>query len=212
MTWIDLGAVVIILWSAVKGYINGAKQACMHLCGFAAAVLITGLLHKPLAVYIQNEWQARTVFIQFFSQNVDTLLKTSTAGSPVLSLPPLVGAVTRLLSSEAATLPVLNQDMALAALAEIAVSFTSLIALLLLIAGVVSLTLRIRYQNLQKRNYQEWHRLLGSGFGITHGLMLSLVLCIVLDALSLVVFSGFISVDLYESYLFQLATYAVSFM
>lgn len=205
MTWVDLGALTIVLWSGVKGYLCGVKSMVWHLCGLAAALLAASQLQKPFASYLNTHWQAGTFFVVLLTRNVEGLLKTGVnIPGAVISLPPLVHKILMRLPGTPAATVIANSDNSHAVAAGLLVQLTALVIFLILLAAMVSLVLRITAQRSNEQPLPEWQRLLGLFAGKLHGTMLALVLCVVLDALTIILPSALLAEDLHSSYLYLL--------
>lgn len=62
MSWVDLAALTVMLWSAVKGCLLGIRQMVVQLCGLIVALLTALFLQKPFSLYLNLEWQADAFF------------------------------------------------------------------------------------------------------------------------------------------------------
>lgn len=205
MTWVDVSALTIVLWGAVKGYLSGPWRMAMHLCGLAAALLTAWFLQKPFSVYLHTEWRVDELFVGLLTRNVERSLKTG-PGLTVsdLHLPPLAGAVVERLAEEQPVLTVAGGSAA-TVIGGLLVQLAALGMMFLFAAVLINLWLRIRYCQPQNGTISEWQRLLGLLAGTLYGIVLTLVLCVALDALTILVTSPLLEGDLRNSYLFLVA-------
>jgi uncharacterized membrane protein required for colicin V production len=212
MSWVDLGAVAIMLWGAAKGYLNGASQMFLHVLGFCVALFSAMILQRPFTAYLNQEWQAEAIIVGLFTRNAEQLLKTGTAPAYDYKLPELVGAVMRWMSNEPDTVAVIGQETATAIISRILVSFSALTVVFVFFVVGIMLILRIRHYRIRNRVLPEWQRLLGMLVGITHGLGFSLVLCVIMDAMSMFRATAFLEQDLSISYLYQAMASILQYM
>ncbi|MDW7650893.1 MAG: CvpA family protein [Bacillota bacterium] len=212
MSWVDLAALTLTLWSAAKGYVSGAYQALIHLFGVLTALVAAAFLQKPLTVYLNGEWQVREVFVGYLLQNVEPLQKTAGGAQQGIELPQLAGTVMRFLTPEAAIFPVSTQNPSYALVGEMLVKMLALFIFFLFIAMVLSFLLRIRQYSTSHKQIPEWQKLLGLVLGCVHGVFFSVILCVILDTISIVALSRFLQQDLSISYLSRIAANLVLFL
>ncbi len=205
MTWIDLAALVIVFWGAVKGYIYGMYFMFLHLCGLAAALVCAIAMHRPLASFLVMEWRAESFFVGFFTKHVEHIAETGFSRQG-LRLPALTGQVMRALVPEAETLPVLSGEAAIGTLSRIIVRFLALTVFFLFLAMVLTLLLRITSYKKESRALPEWQRFLGMAFGMLQGLTLAVLTGIALDTISLFFLTDFLKQDYSASCLYAVTS------
>ncbi|MBS4023337.1 MAG: CvpA family protein [Dethiobacter sp.] len=208
MSWVDLAALVLILWCAVRGYLSGMWHAFLHLCAVVFSVLVSCRLQSSLLVYLDGEWQAEAKLVGFLARHVDYPLKT---GGAELTVRGQSGLLLPLMQHWAPEriVPAGTQDAAVRTLASMILWALSLFLLFLVAAAILTLLLRI--QKLRKKNQEqrEWQKVGGLCLGAAMGMVLSTVGCLVLDALSFTSWMGFMQQDVANSYLYSVAGSAV---
>jgi hypothetical protein len=205
MTWVDLAAVALILWSAVKGYLRGVGHMIMQLAGLMAAAVGALALRQPFAVYLQQEWRAVAVFVGYLTRRADAPLQTGGAGARDFALPALAGPLLRWLSGEPETLAVLGQEAGKANLGPMLLSFFAATLACALLAFFSSWLLRVRLYRNGLRSLPEWQKLLGLLPGVAVGWAWWLFCLLVLDAVSLFGPAAFWVQDIQASLLYKIA-------
>jgi len=212
MSWVDLAALTVMLWSAAKGYLLGIRQMVIQLCGLIAALLAALFLQKPFSLYLSLESQADAFFVMLASRSMEELLNVGATGSPGFRLPPLAGAVMQRLAEEPEALAVFNQAAAPQVVGELIMRFFAVVFFFCVLALTIFMLSKIKWQQLKNKNIPEWQRFLGLFVGLTHGLLLALFFCVLLDALSIFTVSAFLGQDLIGSYLYLVTAYFLSFI
>lgn len=212
MSWVDLAALTVMLWSAVKGYLLGIRQMVVQLCGLIGALLTALFLQKPFSLYLNLEWQADAFFVMLASRSMEELLNVGATGSSGFRLPPLAGSVMQRLVEEPETLAVFNQAAAPQLVGEATMRLFAVVFFFCFLALTISLLLKVGRQQLKSKNIPEWQRFLGLLIGLVHGLLLSLFFCVLLDALSIFTVSAFLGQDLTGSYLYLVTAYFLAFI
>lgn len=205
MSWVDLSALAIVLWGAAKGYLSGVLKAAAHFLGLLAALVLAVFCHRPLALFLHTEWQIESVFVGWIAGNADSLQEAWAAGTRFPSLSPVAGRIMSMLVPSADVAAVSTRETALTVLGAMLGRLLALLLFFVFAFALISLVLRIRYDEARGPKRAEWERLSGLLAGAAHGLLAALVLAIVTDAFSLFTVFSFLRTDLYESYLFQLA-------
>lgn len=205
MSWVDLAALTLVLWSAVKGYMSGVYQAVIHFCGLLTALAAAAMLQKPLALYLNGEWQVEAYFVEYLASNVNVLEKTSVSLQPGLDLPPLAGTVMLYLLPESTVLPVSTRETALILFAAMLVRLLAMTVFFFFLAAVLAYLLRLRQYGARHHQCKEWQKITGLLVGSALGLLFSTVFCVLLDAVSVVSQLIFIQQDLSVSYLSRIA-------
>jgi uncharacterized membrane protein required for colicin V production len=205
MSWVDLAALTLVLWSAVKGYMSGVYQAFIHFCGLLTALAAAAILQKPLAFYLNGEWQVEAYFVEYLARNVNVLQKTSVSLQPGLDLPPLAGTVMLYLLPESTVLPVSTRETALTLFATMLVRFLAMTVFFFFLAAGLTYLLRLRQYGERHHKFQEWQKITGLLFGGAQGLLFSTVFCVLLDALSVISQLVFLQQDLSVAYLSRIA-------
>ncbi|EEG76936.1 CvpA family protein [Dethiobacter alkaliphilus] len=212
MSWIDLAALTMTLWSAAKGYIYGGYKMFLHCLGLGAALAMAVYFQRPFSAYLNQEWQAETVFAEFFSKNSQLVLEAGTSQTTGVNLPPLAGQVMLRLMPEAQLLPAATGEGALALMATMLVKVLALFVFFVFIAAIITLLIRVKHFGTNWKNIPEHQRLVGVLLGALYGLMLSMVVCVALDALSMLGIFGFLHQDLTVSYLAWMVSYLLQFI
>lgn len=210
MSWIDVAALTLTLWSGAKGYLHGAYHAFFQLLGLLVSLVVAVIMQKPLTAYLNGEWQAESYFVAWLTRNGE--LFTSTGASQGLELPPLAGTVMHRLVPSAQVVPVFGQGIGLAVIGAMVIRFFALTVFFILLATVIALILRIKQHQLHQENLAEWKKMLGLLFGLCYGLGLALVLCVALDALSALPVFLFLQHDLSISYLAKITARVLSLL
>lgn len=209
MSWVDLGAVALVLWGAAKGYVCGACHMFWHVLGLCGALAGAVFLQRPFSVYLLREWQVEAVFVNWVRRSVEGTLPTGSGNTDGVRLPEVAGAVMRRIGTEPESLEVFGR---VAGPSEVGRLLLSLLALLLFFFGLATLLvlmLRIRHYRVRHGDFAEWEKLLGLVFGAVYGVSLALVSCIVLDAAAMFASVRFIANDLHISYLYHTATFFI---
>lgn len=212
MSWVDLAALTVMLWSAVKGYLLGIRQMVVQLCSLIIALLAALFLQKPFSLYLSLESQVDAFFIMLASRSMEELLNVGATGSPGLRLPPLAGAVMQHLAEEPEALAVFNQAAAPQVVGEMIVRLFAVVFFFCVVALTIFMFLKIRRQQFKNKNIPEWQRFLGLLVGLAQGLLLALFFCVLLDALSIFTVNDFLGQDLIGSYLYLVTAYFLAFI
>jgi uncharacterized membrane protein required for colicin V production len=207
---VDLAALALILWSAVKGYFTGVYHAFLYLCGLCTALWVSVIFQNSFTLYLNQEWKAEAIFVDILVKQNSIPLKTGAFNSLPLQLPYLTG---RLTDSQWMAGPVLtvSGDFAPALLAAMLVRLLALFLFFLFLATVITLLLRIKQYNEKENivNTPEWQKALGLLFGACQGLMLAVAICLALDAIAFALQFGLLQHDLNHSYLYLFTTFLV---
>ena len=210
MSWIDLAALTLTLWSGAKGYLHGAFHAFIHLLGLLASLGMAAILQKPLTAYLNGEWQAESHFVVWLGNNGDIFAPTGT--SERVTIPPLVGTVMYRLVDGEQVLTVSSQEPTLAIISAMVIRFFALAAFFIFLAAGITFILRIKQYHARQENMEEWKRVLGLLFGLSYGLVLSLVMCVALDAISIMEVFLFLQHDLSISFLAKVTSLVLSLL
>jgi hypothetical protein len=212
MSWVDLSALVLVLWCAAKGYLVGICQSFLHMCAVMFSVFVAACLQKSLLVYLNQEWQAEAVLVDMLLRNADFPLKAGTEQAITFTSSLSLRLMLRLWSGVG--LPVAGgQETATAsALAVLILWSASIFVLFLLAASIFTLMLRIIKAREQKNERREWQKIGGLIFGIIQGLALSVIFCLVLDVICCTYWLGFLRQDIYNSYLYSVTNQAVQLL
>lgn len=210
MSWVDLAALALILWSAVKGYLTGVYHAFLYLCGICTALLVSIFFQNSFTLYLNQEWKAEAIIVNILAKQDSFPLKTGALNGMPIQLPYLAG---RLTGSQWMAGPVLSVsgEFAPPPLAAMLVRLLALFLFFLFLASVITLLLRIKQYNGKENtvNSPEWQKALGLLFGACQGIMLAVVICLALDTIAFILQFGLLQNDLNHSYLYQLTTFLV---
>ncbi len=212
MSWVDLAALIIILWSVANGYLLGIRQMGFWFCGLVIALLAALTLQKPFSMYLSLEWQAERYFVWLVSRHVGELLNVGATGSFNLQLPSLAGTVMQRLAEESEVSAVFSQTAASQVVGEMIMRVSVVIFFFYTMAIAFSLILKVRYKQHKSKNIPELQRFFGMAIGLVCGLLLSLLSCLLLDTLSIFAASDFIEQDLSGSYLYLITYYFLQFI
>jgi hypothetical protein len=210
VSWVDLAALVLVLWCAAKGYLAGVCQAFLHMCAVLFSVFVAGFLQKSLLVYLNQEWQAETLLVNMLIRNAGHHLKAGTEQSVTFTSSLSLALMRRL--SPGVSLPVAGGQEAAATasvLAGLILWGASIFILFLLAALTVTLLLRIIKLREQNKERREWQKIGGLIFGLAKGLILSVIFCLVLDVICCTDWLGFLRQDIYNSYLHSVTNVVV---
>ena len=69
MSWLDLAALSLVMWSATKGYLDGLHKSFVNLIGVLIALFLAVFLQKYMVVYLNQEWQMETVMVAIMDGN-----------------------------------------------------------------------------------------------------------------------------------------------
>ncbi|MBS4030416.1 MAG: CvpA family protein [Clostridiales bacterium] len=212
MSWVDLAALTLVLWSAAKGYINGACLAFLHLSTTTVALVAAVVLQTPLAAYLDMEWQIEELVRVYIANQVDVAVTTYSQNTPLILLPRLAGDALFRMAPELAAVPVAGREMSAVLLTQVVIRIFCAAAFFLLIASVATLLIRLGQQNSRSELLPEWQKMFGMMIGAVHGVLLSAVICIALDAVSFMTIFRVFQQDLDSSYLYQLAGIILQFL
>ncbi|MBS3898213.1 MAG: hypothetical protein KGZ54_07805 [Dethiobacter sp.] len=212
MSWVDLAALTVMLWHSANGYLLGGRQMVLRFCGLVAALLVALYLQKPFSLYLSLEWQAERFFGRLISRSLAELLHVGATGSFDFQLPPLAGAVMQRLAEEPETIAAFSQVAASQAVGEMMIRFLAVIVFFYFLAVAFTLILRVGRQKLKCNNITESQRFSGLIIGSLCGLLLSLLCCVLLDALSIFTASAFLGQDLSGSYLYLVTAHVLAFI
>jgi uncharacterized membrane protein required for colicin V production len=203
MSWVDLAALTLILWSATKGYISGAYLALLHLSATTVAIMAAVVLQTPLAAYLDKEWQIAEMLAGFIANQVEVAVFSQSM--PFTTLPRLAGEALFGMAPELAAVPVAGREISAILLTQLVIRIFSAAAFFLLVAAATTLLIRIGQQNFRCAEIPEWQKIIGMVIGAAHGVLLAAVICIAFDAVSFMTMFRVLQQDLDSSYLYQLA-------
>lgn len=204
LSWVDLAALVFLLWAAVAGYLEGLQRSLQRLGLTMGALLPAYLFYKPLLLFLNQEWQAEEMFVGWYLPRAHNVLAAAQQKGPFL--PPLAGSVMRFLSPEAAVLPVSAGELPLL-WGKLLLQFFSYLLFVLLCTAFFRLLLSLRGKGKIVKNLTEKDRLWGLFAGSAYGLFLLALISAFLDSLSLLFASRFWEDDFYGTYLVKTAAY-----
>lgn len=209
MSWVDLLALTITLWSAVRGYLCGVYETFLHLVGTGAALLAAVFLYKPLAVFANETWEVEGLFVVYFTQHAGDVpaITQSTRSIPVF--PALVSSVIRFLMPEAVT-TVITKDEALHYLAYVSMRLLAFVLFFIFLFVLIRYCFYYKQEPSQIHHFVLWQRLGGLFMGVMHGVVLAIITCIALEALVAFLYPGFLQVDCSNSYVSRFGAYAIS--
>ena len=204
MSWIDLAALTLILWSAAKGYISGAYVSLLHLITTTVALMAAVVLQTPLAAYLDKEWQIEEVLGSFIANQIDVAVTTFSQKMSFAHLPQLAGEILFRMVPELAAVPVAGGEMSAFLLTQLVIRIFCVGIFFLLVAALATLLIRLGQQNSPNALLPEWQKIIGLVIGSVHGFLLAAIICIALDAVSFMSFFRIFQQDLDSSYLYQL--------
>lgn len=203
MSWVDLAALTLVLWSAAKGYIGGVYMSLLHLCTTTVALIAAVILQTPLAAYLENEWKIEEVLGSFVANQVEVAVITFSKNVSYAPLPKLAAEVIYRTAPELTAVPVAGREISTALLTQVVFRIFCVGTFFLLVAAVATLLIRIGQQE-PRCAVPEWQKMLGLVIGAFHGAILAAVICIALDAVSFMTIFRIFQQDLNSSYLYQL--------
>ncbi len=205
MSWIDLLALTLTLWTAVKGYVRGAFVSLCFFIATAAAIVTGTTFHPHLFVYLNKEWQAVEIVSVFIANQVTVVSASFSQGSTVEFLPPLAERALLRIAPELAVVYVVGRESPNALLSNLAIRFFCVAALFVIASAFGSLLIRINKQKAGNSIFGEKYKVIGLTIGMIHGVLISVIVCIVLDAVSCIALFVFLQQDLRGSYLYQIS-------
>ena len=211
MSWVDLAALTIVLWSAAKGYIHGVWNTAVHFFITVLALPLAFFFHKPLVVFLNQQWKIEAYFVGWMNRYAQNVLPTTQTGGQEFILPPAAAPLLPLFLPEAAALPVMTRESLVVLLGTLLLRLAAFTVFVFFIVVFVRYFLRVCQVDGKKPAASEGQRLWGFAFGVGHGIALALLICITVDALCLVFSPGFWDADFHSSYLARIASYCLAF-
>lgn len=189
MSWFDLASLVILSWSAARGYYLGPGRAFYRVIGLITAMFGAFYLQQFLVVYLDREWRAIEVIAGFLKGRPGAVpvfqpYNTPPAGLAEKIVPHLPG---RLDTAAAGGVP---SPVSMAAVVLVMVSFILFFLLLATLPGHI-------WEPDKKANHLTLFSFL---CGVCAGFFSLIILCLALDLFLLVFPVPFLSKDFYAAY------------
>lgn len=204
MSWVDLLALTLTLWTGAKGYIRGVCLSLYYLMATAVAIAAGVALHPHLFVYLNMEWRVDEVVSVLIASQAEAVSASFLHGAATISLPSLAEAVLFKIAPELAVVYVTGGEASAVLPTQLVVRFFCVAVLFVLILAFALLLIRINKQTKRELSLMERQKIVGMCIGIIHGVLISTIVCIVFDAISYFAAFRLFRHDLGSSYLYQL--------
>ncbi|NLM51644.1 MAG: hypothetical protein GX197_02320 [Firmicutes bacterium] len=209
MSWVDLAGLALILWGAARGYLKGAWLTVLQLVLLVLALPVAYRFSQPVAQFINDQWPLESILVGWLGRGQS--IETAGGSFSALSLPPLAGKfLLRLLPPQYA-LPVTSSGTAIQVTAAIFLRFLVLVAVFFFLVILSRYCLDLYTLKLNGQSEIKSQHYLGFFCGALYGFILALLLCFVLDSLSLFFTAGFWQADLTHSYLVRAADFVLQY-
>lgn len=207
MSWLDLGALVIIFWGAASGYLNGGKYILLAFVSLFTSVFFAFYCYQPFINFAQAQWQFEAIFVDWYMKQAQQVMLGF--ADKERFLPSLAKPVLRLLIPEKMAVPVSGgQEQLLIFWAVITEHF--LILLLFALFFGFSAHLLLRLQEYKCKFISEYSRWYGLLLGILYGLVLAFLICLTIDALAPIFLPANLHAAFRGSYLVRLTLFLLS--
>ena len=206
MSWFGLGALVIIFWGAVLGYLNGVKYIILVFFSLLASVFAACYCYQPFVTFAQAEWQVETRFVSWYIKK--TYHAALNARGVEQFLPNLTKPVLQLLRPAEIAVPVSGGSEQLFTFwAVVTEHFLALLLFSFIFLLGAHLLLPYGRKSVNLSNNA---RRCGLLFGMLFGLVLSFFACQLIDLLSPVFLPLDLQADFRYSYLARLTFFFLS--